>query len=178
VRDREKDILERLLKVFKSMTYVDAKKAVEGDVDYNLLKLWIDENIPFEYEKPEEIAAAYNWFSRADVFEGRIRGSYWDYLKYLLDLMTTGVALAKKGCYYKFTKYQFPKYLRAMAQTVERRALLKSIGKKIGAKTHDSWRFALSYLPIMKEVSKKRKEEFADFYGFDEDEVAFVMNND
>lgn len=177
-REREKDIFERVLKVFKSTTYQDAKKAVEGDADYEILKLWIDENIPYEYETAEDVAAAYNSLSRADVFEGRIRKSHWTYLRYVLDLMTAGVALSKKTRYQKFTKYQFPKYLRAMAGTVEKRAMNKLVGRKIGARTHDSWKFSLSYLPILKALAKERKTALMDFYGLDDDEVAFVMNTD
>ncbi len=177
-RDRDKDIFERILKVFKSATYIDAKKAVEGDVDYNLLKLWVDENIPYEYESTQEVARAYDWLSRSDIFEGRIKKVYWGYLRYVLDFMSAGVALAKATPYYKFTKYQFPKYLRAMGQSVERRALLKSIGKKIGSKTHDSWRFAITYLTVLKELGKKNKEDITTFYGFDGDEIAFVLNKE
>lgn len=177
-RDREKDIFDRILKVFKSSTYIDAKKAVEGDVDYNLLKLWVDENIPYEYEASSEVALAYDRLSRCDIFEGRIRKSYWGYLRYVLDFMSAGVALSKKAPYRKFTKYQFPKYLRAMAQTSERRAMLKAIGKKIGSKTHDSWKFALIYLTVLKGLGEKNKEALSNFYDFDEDELAFILNND
>ncbi len=177
-RDREKDIFERLLKVFKSTTYLDAKKAVEGNVDYNLLKLWIDENLPHEYEIKEDIANAYNWLSRADIFERRIRNSYWLYLRYVLDFMSAGVAIAKKTPYHKFTKYQFPKYLRVMAQTAERRAMLKAVGRKIGAKTYDSWKFSISYLSILKRIAKENPNRVVDFYGFEEEEFAFILNND
>ena len=174
-RDREKDIFERVRIIFKSKSYFDAKRAFDGDIDYNLLKLWVDENIPNEYEKEYDVANAYNSLSRADVFEGRIRNSYWIYLKYCIDLITGGIALAKKETYHKFTRYQFPKYLREMSRTVAVRAMLKSIGKKIGAKVHVNRKTALDYLPLIKELGKKNQEELILIYGFEEEEIAFIM---
>ncbi len=174
-RDREKDIFERVRIIFKSKNYIEAKRAFEGDVDYNLLKLWIDENIPNEYEKETDIARAYNTLSRADIFEGRIKNSYWAYLKYCIDLVTAGIALSKKEPYYKFTKYAFPKYLREMSKTVAIRAMLKSIGKKIGARVHANRKESALFIPLLKELGKGKEEKMMEFYSFTEDELAFIM---
>lgn len=174
-RDRERDIFERVRIIFKSKTCSDAKKAFEGDIDYGLLKLWVDENIPNEYEAITEITAAYDMLSRADIFEGRIRNSYWGYLKYCIDFITAGVAIAKKEPYRKFTRYAFPRYLREMSRTVARRAMLKSIGLKIGARVHANRRDALAYIPLIRETGKNREKKLMGFYGFEEDELAFIM---
>ena len=175
MRDREKDIFQRIRKLFKASTVNEARAAVEGDVDLDLFKLWIDENIPIEYEEKEDIAQAFAWLSRADIFEGRIRKSYWKYLKYAIDLETAGVALAKQKVYRKFTKYMFPAYLRAMASSMQRRAMLKSIGTKIGAKVHTNRIEALHYLPLLKEISKNREQELALMYNLEEEELAFLI---
>ena len=174
-RTHEKDIFQIVRGILKAETYADAKQAIRGDIDYDFLKLWVDENIPNEYTRPEDVAAAYDSLSKADVFDGRIRKTHWKLLKYSIDLSTAGVALAKKGVYRHFTKYSFPSYLRNMARTRERRAMLKSIGRKIGARVHVGGKEALVYLPLIKQHGKKHAAEIMDFYELDEDEMAFIM---
>jgi len=174
-RDREKDIFDRVRMVFKAKDYAEAKKATQGDIDYDILKLWIDENIPLEYEDPKELSQAYNYLSRADVFQGRIRGSSWGYLKYTIELMSVGVSLSKTHQSFKFVKYQFPKYLREMSATSAKRAMLKEIGKKIGSKVHTNKRDALQYLPLIRYFSEQNMESVITHYDFTEDEMAFIL---
>ncbi len=171
MRDREKDIFNRVRTVFKATTYKEAREALAGDVDYDLLKLWIDENIPNEYDDAADIARAYYWLSRADLFEGRIRKSVWVLLKYSMDLMTAGVALSKEQRYRKFTKYTFPRYLKEMGITVQRRAMLKSMGLKIGPIVHTNYKAASDYYPLL---SKLPPEVLEDFYKLTEDEIKFI----
>jgi replication factor C large subunit len=174
-RVHERDIFETVRGIFKAETYAAAREAVSGEIDYDLIKLWVDENIPAEYERAAEIAAAYDSLSRADVFDGRIRKVNWQLLKYSIDLATAGVALAKEAPYHKFTRYNFPGYLKSMSRTMERRAMLKAIGKKIGARVHANRRAALEYLPLLRESGKTRAQEIAQFYDLSEDEIAFIL---
>lgn len=175
MRDREKDIFERMKTIFKSSTYRDARSACEGDVEHDYLKLWVDENIPLEYEKTWDAAAAYNMLSRADVFDGRIMNrQYWGFLRYSNALLTSGIALAKKEKYFKFVRYQFPNYLRQMSASVARRAMLRRIGHKIGERTHAGWKEALDYIHILKHILAK-DQLASDFYKFEDEEAAFVL---
>jgi replication factor C large subunit len=174
-RIREKDIFEVVRGILKAETFASVREITGGEFDYEHVKLWVDENIPAEYEKPEEIAAAYDSLSRADIFDGRIRRQNWQLLKYSIDLATAGVALAKASAYRKFTKYNFPSWLRAMSHSVERRAMLKSIGAKIGRKVHANWRDGAGYIPLIKEFGKKHSQELMDFYEFTEDELACIL---
>ncbi len=174
-RDHEKDIFNLVRLIFKAQTYAEAKDAVKGDIDYDLIKLWIDENIPYEYETAVDIAAAYDSLSCADILDGRIKKSRWQLLKYSIDLTTAGVALAKKTVYRKFTRYQFPTFLRNMSRSVARRALLKSIGKKIGAILHTNRKEAIIYLPVIQASGKKFPEDVIDFFRFEDEEFAFIM---
>jgi replication factor C large subunit len=174
-RVHDKDIFEIVRSIFKAESYSAVREAISGEIDYDLIKLWMDENIPAEYEKADEIAAAYRSLSKADIFDGRIRKTNWQLLKYSIDLATAGVALSKASVYHKFTKYGFPTYLRNMSRSIERRAMLKSIGLKIGAKVHANRRHALEYLPLLKEYGKTGGERLMDFYNLSEDELAFIM---
>lgn len=173
VREREQDIFWRVRSIFKAKTYEEAREALKGDVDYNLLLLWIDENIPEEYEKKEDVAKAFFWLSRSDVFLGRAESGDWLMLKYSLDLMSAGVGLAKESEYRKFTKYQYPSYLRKMGMTMETRKMLNEIGKKIGRITHTNARDARSYFEILARLPPSLLEEF---YLLEDDEIAFLRS--
>jgi len=175
LRDREKDIFNRVRTIFKAKTIKEVQEATFGDMDYEIIKLWIDENIPAEYTRLSDLAPAYHWLSRSDIFEGRIRRSNWKYLKYSIDLATIGVSMAKAEPYRTFVKYSFPNYLREMSRTIARRAMLKAIGLKIGAKVHSNRREALEYIPLIQEMGRKRQDDVASFYGFEEEELAFLM---
>jgi len=174
-RDRKKDIFQRMKIIFKSKTYKDAREATLGDIDYDLIKLWVDENIPNEYEYTEDLAAGYDVLSRADIFDGRIKHSRWSLMRYSIILATVGVGLAKKDMYRKFTRYSFPNYLKKMSRTIETRSLRKSIGSKIGEKTHSSRRIALGFLPVIADISKKHPEATMDFYKFSDSELGFIL---
>jgi hypothetical protein len=113
--------------------------------------------------------------SKADIFDGRIMKSRWVLLKYSIDLATAGVALAKARAYRKFTKYQFPTYLRNMSASVARRALLKSIGLKLGTKLHLNRMEALDCIPILNGIGASHGSEMMAHYGFSEEELAFVL---
>lgn len=175
MRDREKDIFERVRTIFKSSTYKDAREASWGDVEHDFLKLWVDENIPLEYERPADAAAAYRMLSRADIFDGRIMNrQYWGFLRYSNDLLTAGVSLSKKEKYFRFVRYQFPNYLRQISLSAARRAMLKEVGRKIGAKTHSGWKDALTYIHILKHILD-RNPLSKDFYQFEDEEAAFLL---
>jgi replication factor C large subunit len=174
-RFHNQDVFQVVRGILKAQTYAEAKEAIRGDIDYDSIKLWVDENIPYEYQTRHDRDAAYDSLSRADIFDGRIRKQKWSLMKYSIDLCVAGVALAKTGVYRHFVKYAFPSYLRNMARTVEKRAMLKSVGKKIGRKVHASARDSREYIPLLKELGKRHPEELMDYYDFEDDELAFVM---
>lgn len=174
-RDREVDIFERVRRIFKAERYSEARDAMQGDVDYELVKLWVDENIPNEYEDKADVAAAYRMLSRADIFEGRIRKSNWHLLRYTIDLATAGVALCKARQYRKFTRYNFPAYLKEMSASMARRAMRKKIGEKIGARVHSNRSEALEYVPLIQAIMRAHGDSVRSYYDFDEDELAFIM---
>jgi replication factor C large subunit len=174
-RNHDKDIFITLRSILKANSYGQVREALEGEFDYEMLKLWIDENIPNEYKSRQDIAAAYRYLSLADVFDGRIKRSNWKLLKYSIDLSTAGVAIAKKGVYHQFTKYVFPEYLRSMSGTVAKRAILNALGRKIGAKLHVNSHVAREYLPLIKEQCGRHPDDVLGLYALDDDELAFIM---
>jgi replication factor C large subunit len=174
-RDTQINVFEVVRTIFKKTDYKKIRESVfNSSVDYDLLLLWIMENIPNEYEKKSDVADAFYYLSRADIFRGRIvRQQYWGYLRYVSDLMSCGVASAKKEPYYKFVKYSFPHYLSLMAKTKSSRSTIKSICKKIGAQTHDSIRDTQKELWLYS-LMIKNKYNLNELYGLEKEEIEIL----
>lgn len=172
-RDKEKDIFEALKMILQSDPS-EAYKATNIDKDLNELILWIEENISNEYEDPEEIAKAYEFISRADVFLGRIRRwQYYRFMHYASLLATVGVSASKKKKYHKFTRFQPPTKIMSLGRSKARRAVEKSIAMKISEHCHTSTRVAFQeYVPILKFMMKKGKE-FEDL-DLEDEEIKFL----
>jgi replication factor C large subunit len=134
--------------------------AINGsDKDPDEIFWWIENNIINEYDDPEEIANAYDALSKADIFRRRISSRQnWRYRAYVIDLMTGGVAAAKKRVYSKFTRYQYPQNIILLARTKAARAEKKEVYSKVAAVLHCSTRkFKEDYLPWMRVMSKNRR---------------------
>ncbi len=175
-RDRKEEIFQVLKIIFKTEKLSAARyAAMLSDLDPDMLKAWIRENIPVEYAKPHEIALAYDYISRADVFDGRISSrQYWGFMRYSMLLATAGVALAKDDVYRKFTKYQFPSYIRQLSQTKTARALMQSIGKKIGKKIHTSSKKVVEFFGLYVNLIKEDLERAKVFYRLSDEELGFI----
>lgn len=119
IRERETSIFDALKMIFKTKTVIAAKLSIQNvDKDPEEIFWWIEENIPNEYEKPEEIALAYDILSKADLFRQRIKSRQeWKLQKYMIDLMTGGVAVSKKEMYRKFSRYQYPEKIKFLGAT-------------------------------------------------------------
>ncbi len=150
------------------------------DMFPNELLQWIDENVPYVYYKPEDIARAYEAISRADIYLGRAQrtGNYglW---KYATDMMTAGVAVAgvkKKG----FVKIYPPKTIKLLTESKEERSLRDSIIKKIMSEMHMAKPEAietLRYLRVIFENNPDLAAHFVVFLDLSEKEVEFITGD-
>ncbi len=168
-REREKNVFEAVRNVLKAENFKDAANALEGvDEEPDTFLLWLEENVPNEYENAEEVARAFEALSRADVYFGRVRKTRdWGFLRFARAVMLGGVALAKDRKYYKFARYAFPSAIRSLSSSRKSRELLKKAALKAGGKTHVSAAEAKkSILPFL-----WNDEEVGEYFGFDEDEL-------
>ena len=166
-RDIERNIFDALRIIFKTESAQVANMATANlDKDPDEFLLWIRENVPIEYEKADEVALAYHFISRADVFKGRItRQQYWRYIVYVLQLLSVGVAMSKHEKYRKFTKYRYPAKLKRMSMTKQARAEINELLDEIAKKTHTSRKVARCYIPLLK-IAKERYPQLAEKYPF------------
>jgi len=171
-RDREKNIFEALRDIFKATSVEQARKATDGlKKNINEVMLWVDENIPLEYEIDDAVRA-YEALSRADVFRGRIyRRQDWALLKHVINLTTIGVAMAKSRQYHSFVKYRPPSFLSMMGRTRFKRAARKSLLTKIGRACHCSRKVARIYIPTIQAMASKGENPLE----LDESEMSIVL---
>ncbi len=176
-RERETNIFDALKMIFKTKSALAAKLSINNiDKDPEEIFWWIENNIAAEYEKPEEIAKAFDALSKADLFRNRV--SYrqnWRLKGYMIDLMTGGVAVAKKEMYRKFTRYQYPQNIMMLGRTKGTRAEQKELLKKLSSQLHCSTRkLKMHYLPYFKIILKKPYKEFMDSLNLTKDEIQLL----
>ncbi len=146
-RDNESSIYDTIKIIFKTLSAQNAREAMyAAEVPPDEVLEWLRENVPYEYQKKDDNAKAYNYLSRSNVFRGRIvRAQYWRYQAYASDLMSVGVAVSKKERYTKFFKYQYPSKIRKMGQSKIARAQMNAFLSKIAPHLHTSKREARKY---------------------------------
>jgi len=178
-RNKQDTIINALIKIFKTTDPKIAINALENvNEDFNEVTLWIDENLPKEYEKPADLARAYDKLSKADVFNRRIkRWQHWRFLVYINALLTAGIAVSKDKKYKKMTEYKRNGRILKMWWSKQKSMKKKAIAKKIAEKTHTSTKQILKTMPYMQLIFKKNKEMakgIIDDFELDKDEVAYL----
>lgn len=182
-RDVEGDIWVAVREVLQSGSADRARRAAEAlDEDPESLILWIDENLPYEYRDPADLAGGFRQLARADVYLGRARRTqvyrFWSYAS---DLMTAGVATARRGRW-AGGQYRFPMWLMKRSRTRGRRAMTEALSRKIGAGVHASWRRVfLDVLPAFTQVFRADEEfrrTMTTQFRFEEKELAYLLDAD
>jgi len=178
-RSREESMPNALLRVFKSTDpkiAISAFDSVKEDIDQQFL--WIDENLPHEYDKSKDLARAYDKISKADVFKRRIRRwQHWRFLIYVNALLTAGVAVSKDEKYKKFVKYKPTGRILKLWWAKQKSLKKKAIAAKIASKTHASVRDVVKDMEYFKLIFKKNKEmgmAISEYLDLDKDEVAWL----
>ena len=181
LREHDRSLLERV-RAYLRAPNLKASRAVNltNLAARDTLKLYICENLPNEIIDAADRAEGYNRLSRADVFDGRImRRQYWGYLRYSSDLMSWGVASARRHPSAAFIPYMFPSYIQKMGATKSRRSLRKQLSAKISALTHTTTRRAADFIPLVQaqalSLSSSGAQALSAYYSFDEDEMAGLL---
>ena len=179
-RQHAESIRQVLVKIFKSTDEHLARTAFDVvDEDLNECMLWIDENLPKEYKAPADIARAYNWLSKADVFQGRIRRwQHWRFLVYVSALMSAGVALAKDKKSPDFVQYERTQRILKLWMAKQKYARRTRVGEKVGAAPHTSKKKAVhDSVPFIYALYQKRHPSTALISSqlkFDEEELEWL----
>jgi replication factor C large subunit len=179
-REHTEKIVPALVKVFKTTDPGVALGAFDNvDEDLEKIFLWIDENLPKEYTKPEDLARGFEALSRADVFNGRIlRWQHYRFYVYCYDLLSAGIALAKDEKYRSLIDYKPTSRILKLWIANQKNLKKKAIAEKIGEKTHTSRKRALQdTLPYIRSIFKnnrKEAEKLADYLELDSEQVEWL----
>ncbi len=154
-RDRTVVVFDAVRKIFNS-NLSESLKAVDGSgLDLDFFIKWVDENIPVEYEDKKEVAEAYDWLSKGDVFNGNKSRGLTLYYKIV---SIGGVNASKKTNYRKFVKYSFPEVIRRLSESKKRREAVKKISSEVAARFHCSTNYAkTSIIPYLQPIEEFKK---------------------
>jgi len=173
-RDTTRDIQFCLKKI---LTEKEFKKNhnifMKTNLNIDDVFLWLDENIPKEYD-PEEISKAYYYLSKADVFKGRIRKwQYWRFLVYISTFLTSGISLSKKQNKSSNQQYQRTTRILKLWQAKMRNAKKHTICEKLSDATHCSKKRALQdTFPYLKNILSNK--EIIKELNLGEDEISWL----
>ena len=176
-RERTDNIFNVIRTLFVSTSLSEIRRARSTvDLDSDMLKKWVDENIPRQFPMIPSLASAYDALSRADMFDGRIfRRQHYGFLKYSGDLVAS-VGLRTNERAHGFISYQFPAILKRLSMV--KNSSKKTTIEKIQTHTYGSRkRIAqeLYFWPLFLE-NDSSPEDWVRTYGFDEDELGFLLN--
>ena len=136
-REKQDTIFNALKEIFQEQTNEKTISAYNStNLDLNEILLWVEENIPLEYQG-QALAKAYDSLSKADLFKGRIyRQQYWRFLVYQNFFLSAGISASTKLKYKKFTKYQRPTRILKIWLSNQKNAKKKSITIKYSKHCH------------------------------------------
>ena len=174
-RDKRTSAYDVTLSILKGKNLEWPRKTImQSDDDLELIKAWLDENIDAEYKDPLEIASAYDYLSKADLYNGRIiKRQYYGFLRYV-SFFIACIALAKKHETSTFLFYKFPSYIKELSATMEKRAIKKSISKKIAKVLHTSQKTILQEFPFYSSLILRDIEKAKNIFKLDEKEIKFL----
>ncbi len=157
-RNKETDIFNALRLIFKDKPNDNTLRIFDSvNMPIDQIMLWMEENIPFEYNG-RELQKAYDALSKADVFKGRIyKQQYWRFLVYENILLSYGIASAKEGVKRGFTNYKKPGRILKIWLNNQRTAKKVSIAKKYAEYAHIGGKRALSEFSLLRFILKDEK---------------------
>ncbi len=175
-RDHTEKITNALLRVFKTTSADTALNAFdEVNEDLDTIFLWVEENLGKEYTKPADLAEAFANVALADKFFGRIRRwQYYRFYVYCYNLLSAGVAIAKKEKYPGFPTFKQNSRILSMWIYNNKNAKKKAIAEKLAGASHLSKKQAFKYVPYLKVYFKANKDQLTNELDLSSEEVAWL----
>src|SRR3989449_2255464 len=132
-RDRESSVYAALQEIFRSG---DARRARDStrnlDESPEDLILWIDENIPVDYRREDDLERGLRALGRADEYLARTRRrQQYGLWAYASDLMAIGVSAAREGRV-GGGQFFFPQWLMKQSRARGRRQVRNALAAKLG----------------------------------------------
>lgn len=154
-RLQEDSIFETLKIIFKTKNIENTALAInKSEKSIDEILSWLAENVPYEYDDPEDVANAYRYLSLADTFSSRIAKRQAWVLEKHFHIGAYGTALSKKMPYRKFFVYKFPAFRKNETEKV-----LEKISSRLGISKKKS-KYYLKLLNLLAKHNKDIAKEF------------------
>ncbi|MGM5483461.1 MAG: replication factor C large subunit [Nanobdellota archaeon] len=172
-RMQDKEMKYTLKNIFKGDNPKNMLRSFD-DVgeDHNKLMIWLDYNMPKEYQGKIERAKAYGCLTKADVFMSRIRRKqHWRFLVYINALLTAGVGLSKDKINPIDIHYKEGNRILKIWQANMKYSKRKSICEKLAEKQHSSIKQVTKDFSYIKNAILSSSE----WIGLDEEEKKYLQ---
>ncbi len=183
-RDVKNEIYKSTLVVLHTEHFWEAKNALTNlDETPDYVLFWIEENMPLEYTKPEDLVRAYEYLSRADVYLGRVkRRQQYALWAYAMD-MIAAVSVGKEEKYKQHARrYQFPSWLSQMSRSKKVRGIRDSLGIKLGRIYHTSKNEVLDNViqdfSVLYDMDEGVRRLYTSILHLNEDEISYLTEKD
>ena len=176
-RNKEIDIFNALRIIFKEKASNETLKILDSvNMTTDEIILWVEENIPLEYQG-KELERAYDLLSKVDLFKGRIyKQQYWRFLIYENIFLSYGISSAKQSFKKGFTSYKKPSRILKIWLHNQRTAKKKSISEKYAKFVHVGTKRAMSEFPIIKNIIKSNPKIIKELK-LEKEEIEYLMEN-
>jgi len=176
-REKQESIFDLIKKLFQEQTNEQTLRIFDNsELDLDEILLWIEENIPLEYQA-EALTKAYNSLSKADVFRGRIyRQQHWRFLVYQNFFLTAGISSASKTKNNSFTQYKRPSRILKIWLANQKNAKRKSITTKYAKLCHMSKKKAQRESFLMPLILDNLDNKTITKMDLDEKEQEYIQN--
>jgi replication factor C large subunit len=157
-RNKDINMDETLREYFSAKSVLEASMLLSrSSVDYDDLLMAIGDNLPLRYMDPWELAEAYDFVSKADMYRGRIGTENWHLLKYVFNSLAETAAVSPDS-YKPFTFISPPIRIITLYWTKGKRTMLDAICTKIGQRCHVSRATAREdFVPFIKIMLTRQK---------------------
>jgi replication factor C large subunit len=175
-RNRDISMDETLRQYFSAKSIAEVSSLLSySSVEYDDFLLSVSDNLPRRYTDADELARAYNYISKADVYRGRIGTENWHLLKYFFNELAQAAAVNPAS----FKLFEFitpPIRIITLFWTKGKRNMLNAICGKIGSQCHISVEVAKEEMvPFIKMLLVKNKNHaLAAWFKFTVEEVDFI----
>ena len=151
-REKEKNIFETLQAIFKG-DFESALKAIElCDKNLDEIFWWVEQNITNEYRNLDDVAIAFEFLSKADLFRSKIyRNQNYRFKKYMRDLVASITTIKSNK---RFTMYKPPDTLIILGRTKAIRKKADEFYGNLGKFLHCSKRKVKEQMPYLNIILK------------------------
>lgn len=154
-RERQNTLYNILPTIFHSGRIKLTSSAIwDSDKDPDEIFWWIENNIYSEIKDPENLIRGLDVLSKADMFRALVsKQQNWRFKAFMVDMMSS-VSLFR-GESHGYVAYKPPKKIIEMGRTVIKRAMIKSLAKRVGPVVHGSTSSVKrDYFPLLKILIK------------------------